>query len=168
MKILVCISFLFWSCFANNDLPGENVLTGVVVKIIDGDTFDVLLNDGVVKRIRIEGIDAPERKMPYYKVSKDYLAKICLGQRLKIVQTNTDRNGRLIAKTILPDGREAGFLMVEAGMAWHFKRYSKDMKLAEAEKIAKQKKIGLWADAMPVAPWEWRKKKNTTPKTYAQ
>lgn len=144
-------------CYAKNDGVNKSAQYGKVIKIVDGDTYDILLENQTTERIRMEGIDAPERGMPYYKVSKDYLGQLCFGKTIKIVQTNTDRYGRTVAKSYINDN-ELGLLMIQAGYAWHFKKYSHDLVLSEAETSAKNSQRGLWADQSPVAPWEWRKK----------
>jgi len=131
---------------------------GLVVKIVDGDTYDLIRN-GVQTRVRMEGIDAPERGMDYYKVSKDYLGSLCMNKKIRLQVSKKDRYGRLIAKSYLPDGRELGEEMVRAGMAWHFKRYSNDAKLARLEREARSARRGLWSAANPTAPWEYRKRK---------
>ena len=131
---------------------------GMVVKIVDGDTYDVIRN-GVQTRVRMEGIDAPERGMDYYKVSKDYLGSLCMNKKIRLQVSKKDRYGRLIAKTYLPDGRELGEEMVRAGLAWHFKKYSSDATLARLEREARAARRGLWSMSNPVAPWEHRKKK---------
>ena len=136
----------------------ENSNENHVVKIIDGDTYDVIL-DGEQTRIRMEGIDAPERGMDYYKVSKEYLGEICNNQKVKVVGAKKDRYGRLLAKTYLEDGREVGEEMVKAGMAWHFKKYSTDPVLARLENEAKNNRRGLWAIDNPIPPWKFRKNK---------
>jgi micrococcal nuclease len=129
-----------------------------IVKIIDGDTYDVLI-EGVKTRIRMEGIDAPERGMDFYKKSKEYLSELCNGQQVKVVGDEKDRYGRLIAKTYLEDGREVGEEMVRAGMAWHFKKYSSDKTLNDLEIIARDQRVGLWSMPEPIPPWEHRKHK---------
>ena len=157
MKIVLFVSLLMLGCYTKNDASTQTELTGKVIKIVDGDTYDILLDNHTTKRIRMEGIDTPERGMAFYKVAKDYLATLCFEQTVRIVPTNTDRNGRVIAKTFLANGSEVGLLMVEAGYAWHFKKYSSDIQLANAETASRNKKIGLWVDEMPIAPWDWRK-----------
>jgi micrococcal nuclease len=129
-----------------------------VVKIVDGDTYDIILN-GIQTRIRMQGIDTPERGMDYYKVAKEYLGKLCLHQKVSVVGTEKDRYGRLLAKSYLPDGREIGEEMIRAGMAWHFTKYSNDPTLARLEREARAARIGLWSIPNPIAPWDFRKKK---------
>jgi endonuclease YncB( thermonuclease family) len=159
MKFLFILSFIFLSCHHKSFDSARPVTTGKVIKIVDGDTYDILLEDNKTKRIRMDGIDAPERGMPFYKVSKDYLGLLCFGQMVRLEQTDTDQYGRMVAKTYQQNGDELGLLMIKAGYAWHFKKYSSDRKLSNAEKDARKKKAGLWKDESPVAPWEWRSAK---------
>lgn len=159
MKLLVFIFLLMVSCYANNNTGTSTEITGKIIKIVDGDTYDILLNDQTTKRVRMEGIDAPEKGMRFYKAAKDYLGKLCFGNVVRVEQTNKDRYGRIVAKTFITDNQELGLLMVEAGLAWHFKEYSSDQQLANAEIEARNKKTGLWVDKMPIAPWQWRKSK---------
>lgn len=128
---------------------------GSVVKVIDGDTYDLLVN-GEQIRVRMEGIDAPERGMDYYRVAKNYLGALCDGQQVRLVIKEKDQYGRFIAKGYLPDGRELCEEMVKAGLAWHFKKYSDDPVLADAESAARAAGIGIWSLSDPLAPWEYR------------
>lgn len=157
MKLLFITLFLFFG-EASNKESAATEFYGKVIKIVDGDTFDILLDNNSTKRIRMAGIDAPEKRMPFYQKSKDYLGALCFGKIVRIKKTDTDRNGRWIAQTFTDSGKELGLLMVTAGYAWHYKKYSSDSDLAKAEKNAQKKKLGLWADKFPVAPWDWRKK----------
>ena len=136
--LLLCLLGL--NCFAQKQFQPVARFTGEVIKIVDGDTYDLLLEDHTVKRIRMEGIDAPEKGMPYYKQSREYLAALCFRKTVTVIQTGKDRNGRV---------------------AWHFKKYSTSKQLARAEARARKKRAGLWADKQPVAPWEWRKRPRT-------
>ena len=141
--------------------PGaQQFVKAKVVGIADGDTYEALLPDKTTIKIRMEGIDAPEKGMPYYRVAKDYLSKLCFGRDVQITKTTTDRYGRTIARTNVSDQKkELGLMMIEAGYAWHFKKYSSDPILAAAELEARKMKRGLWADPSPVAPWDYRKEK---------
>lgn len=149
--------FMFLACDIKSEIKVD-ALSGNVVKIIDGDTFDIVLN-GKQTRVRMFGIDAPERGMDYFKVAKEYLGELCMNQVIRIEVMNTDRYGRIVAKSFLPDGRELGTEMIRAGMAWHFKRYSDDELLAQLETTARENRIGLWQSNNPTAPWNYRKRK---------
>lgn len=151
----IIIIILFGCGSKDNNRASES---GYVVKVIDGDTYDILL-DGKQTRIRMYGIDAPERGMDFYKVSKEYLGALCRENLIRIEKINTDRYGRTIAKSFLPNGHELGAEMIKAGLAWHFKKYSNDKDLAEFEIIAREKMIGLWSIENPTPPWDYRKRK---------
>jgi endonuclease YncB( thermonuclease family) len=156
MKTILFFTLALIGCYANTYSANGTEIHGKVIKIVDGDTYDILLYGNITKRIRMEGIDAPERGMPFYKVSKDYLAGLCFGQNVRIAQTGLDRYGRMLAKTFLSNGNELGMQMIIAGYAWHFKKYSADVGLANAEIVARKNRVGLWADEDPEAPWVHR------------
>jgi micrococcal nuclease len=147
------VSLLLLLAFA---VPAAKPTTYKIIAIADGDTFTVLQNNKQV-RIRIDAIDAPERGMPYYKKSKQYLSGLCFGKQVTLKVMKTDRYGRLVARASLADGRDVSTEMIRAGMAWHYKQYSADKALAKLETQARMSRAGLWRDEHPVAPWEIRK-----------
>lgn len=132
---------------------------GKVIKIVDGDTYDVLTADYKTIRIRMNGIDAPEKKQAYGQKSKEHLSKLCFGKQVLVKPLKYDRNKRLIADSFTEDKKDLGREMVRSGYAWHFKKYSKDKILADDENHARSIRAGLWADNQPVAPWEFRSKR---------
>jgi micrococcal nuclease len=160
MKYLLAFFLVlnFLSCDLLPSQESHSGQTGLVTHIVDGDTYDIML-DGQKTRIRMDGIDAPERGMDYYKQAKNYLGELCENNEIRVEITDTDRYGRSIAKSYLPDGRELGHEMVKAGMAWHYKKYSDDATLSQLEQEAKNAGIGLWSLSNPEAPWEHRKKR---------
>lgn len=127
-----------------------------VVGITDGDTFTILQNHKPI-RIRIDAIDAPEKGMPFAKASKKFLFNLCFGKMITIHVTSIDSYGRTVARASLPNGKDISTEMIRAGYAWHYKKYSKDVQLSDLEILARQKRVGLWKDKNPVAPWEIRK-----------
>ena len=157
---LVFVSLLIasFSCGQRNrDRAESTSLTGKVVRVLDGDTYEILLDGNHTERIRMEGIDAPERGMPYYKVSKNYLGSLCFKRNVTLEVQSKDRYGRTIAFGYLDDGRELSAEMLKAGLAWHYKKYNSDKNLAELEKRARDSKVGLWKDSNPMAPWDNRR-----------
>ncbi|HMK04152.1 MAG TPA: thermonuclease family protein [Ferruginibacter sp.] len=128
-----------------------------VIGIKDGDTF-VLLVDGKEQVIRLAHIDCPEKKQPFGNKAKQFAADLCFGKYVRLVQNNKyDRNKRLIAEIILPDGSNLNKRLVKNGLAWHFKKYSSDAAYAQLEIVARTNKAGLWSEPNPIAPWNWRK-----------
>lgn len=157
-SILYTIIFLLFSC--NNNTPQvsyANNNSGKIISIIDGDTYELLDNDNKTIRIRMEGIDAPEKGMPFCNVAKKYLSSLCFGKKIILDGNKKDRNGRIIAYSYLGDSTELSHEMVKAGLAWHFKKYSSDSSLANLEIEARNLGLGLWKDKNPIPPWEIRK-----------
>jgi endonuclease YncB( thermonuclease family) len=134
----------------------SEIIYGTVYNIIDGDTYDLLLEDHEIIRVRMEGIDAPEPGMPYSNLSKNYLGKLCFNKKVKVHKTGQDGD-RIIGFTFLYDGTELSHEMIKAGMAWHFIKYNNDEDLMELEIEARKAKRGLWKDKNPFPPWEIRK-----------
>lgn len=136
----------------------NNIVQGKAIKVLDGDTYDLLLANNTTIRIRMQGIDAPEKGMPFGNKAKKYLSELCWGQTIRVQETGKEGFGRIIALSYLPDGRELGEEMLRAGLAWHFKKYSSDKKLAELEDATKTAKIGLWVEQPYILPpWIVRK-----------
>ncbi|MFT4023653.1 MAG: thermonuclease family protein [Flavihumibacter sp.] len=150
---------LLFSCLLLLQAPpaGPALLSGTAVRIADGDTFTLLTPGNTTHRIRLNAIDAPEKKQDYYRVSKAALGNILAGKTIRVAVTGSDRYGRLLANVYTPgNDSTVNLRLVSAGLAWHFTRYSKDPVLAQAEQNAKAQQRGLWQQPHPVAPWEFR------------
>jgi micrococcal nuclease len=133
-----------------------------VVGVKDGDTM-VLLMDGKEQVVRLAHVDCPEKKQPFGTKAKQYASELCFGKWVTVVHSNKyDRNKRLIAEVIDKDGQNLNKQLIKKGLAWHFKKYSKDKEYAQLEVQARKSKVGLWSDANPTAPWDWRKPKKKT------
>ena len=127
-----------------------------VISIDDGDTFDILMENKTIK-IRMDAIDAPEKGMPYWKKSKQFLADLVFNKEVTIKIVDIDGRGRTVARSYLEDGTDVSLEMVKAGLAWHYKKFNKDPILADLEKQAIAQKIGLWNDPNPYNPEYIRK-----------
>ena len=127
-----------------------------VISIDDGDTFDILVENKTVK-IRMDAIDAPEKGMPYWKKSKQFLADLVFNKEVTIKIVDIDGRGRTVARSYLDDGTDVSLEMVKAGLAWHYKKYNKEAVLEDLEKQAIAQKIGLWNDPNPYNPEYIRK-----------
>jgi endonuclease YncB( thermonuclease family) len=130
---------------------------GKVVKVTDGDTIHVLL-DKETHKIRLLHIDAPESKQAFGTKAKQALSEKIFGKEVKVVWKERDRYKRVLGDIYLGD-RWINLEMVQDGLAWHYKQYSKDAKMSAAEIEARDAKKGLWSDPNPIPPWEYRKKK---------
>lgn len=139
--------------------------TGRVVGVADGDTVTVLDSTNTQHKVRLAGIDAPEKKQAYGQVSKQHLANLLFDKTVTIETTRRDRYQREVGIVIV-NGRDANLKQLESGLAWHYKKYADEQPAADrqsyaaAEVAAQQRHQGLWQDANPVPPWDFRHQKN--------
>ena len=131
-------------------------LRGKVISIKDGDTIEMLVNNKPV-RIRLRGIDCPEKKQPFGNNAKQFTSDLCFGKIVKAEQLSKDRYKRIVAKIILPSGNLLNLQLLKAGLAWHYTKYDRSTDFASAEKEAKSQRRGIWSMKDPIAPWSWRK-----------
>lgn len=130
-------------------------LRGRVVAVMDGDTLAVLDAGRQEHRIRLAEIDAPEKGQPFGQRSKQSLSGLCFGREAVIEDRGHDRYGRAIGRVSC--GRiDTSAEQVRRGMAWVFDRYATDRTLYAIQDEARAARRGLWSDAAPVPPWEWR------------
>ncbi len=162
-KILFYLLYLLisFSCQynqKNNDSPNK-IIKGKVIKIADGDSFTLLTENKKQIKIRMYGIDAPERKQAFYQKAKNNLARYIFKKKVTIQIKSTDQYQRIVGVVFLNDTLNINLQMIKDGYAWHYKKYSTDQVMAKAEKEAKQNKLGLWKENHPLPPWEWRRMK---------
>ncbi|MFA5652732.1 MAG: thermonuclease family protein [Desulfomonilia bacterium] len=129
--------------------------SGKLVKVIDGDTVEVL-RQGKAQRIRLAEIDCPERGQAYGAKAKQFVLDLAAGQIVSIEERDVDRYGRTIGEVFLPDGRSLNRELVRSGLAHWYRRYSNDASLGVLEAEARAQKRGLWVDENVMAPWEYR------------
>lgn len=133
-----------------------NVIFGKVIGVADGDTLTVLDPEQQQHTIRLEGIDAPEGGQAFGSASKEALSTKVFGKSPWTEWRDTDKYGRTLGHIYL-DGRHINLEMVADGFAWHYKEYSSDPRLANAEVVARGRRLGLWnVNNPPTAPWEFR------------
>jgi hypothetical protein len=104
----------------------------------------------------LNGIDAPEKDQAFGERAKQFTAQLSFGQVVEVIVRDQDRYGRTVADVRLSDGRSLNHELVRSGYAWWFRRYSRDPSLAALESEARAAGRGLWADAHPITPWDWR------------
>ena len=154
---LVLISFSCNNESKKGEIPNEFIAKVIGVK--DGDTIEVLYKNQPIV-IRFEHIDCPEKKQPFGKKAKQFVSDNVFGKKVKIISNGkTDRWKRLIAIIELENGNNLNKMLVQNGLAMHFKKYSKDNSYDIIEKEAKNNKIGMWSQKNVVEPWNYRKKK---------
>jgi len=137
------------------DLPR---LSGRVVGVVDGDTVDVRLESGVI-RVRLHGVDAPERDQSYGKAARRALSRLVYLETVAIEPVEQDQYQRLVARLWL-DGRDVNAELLETGNAWVYRHYALEAASCAREQQARRHGRGLWS--LPreqwVAPWEWRRR----------
>lgn len=157
-----CLAAFFCNAFAQT-------IAGEVVSVADGDTITILeVQDAakVQRKIRITGIDAPEKAQAFGAVSKEAMAALAFRHSAVAECRGTDRYGRLLC-LVRVNGVDVGLRQIETGMAWHFVKYANTQPREEAaayslsESQARSRRAGLWRDldtaAPPVPPWDWRR-----------
>jgi endonuclease YncB( thermonuclease family) len=154
MKKLLLVLFVIVAAVG---VSGAEII-GRVVGVADGDTITVLdeMDNGRF-RIRLNGIDSPEKKQAYGNKAKQYLSSLVYGKRVSVRFSTVDRYGRIVGRVYV-SGKDISLAMLSAGYAWHYTQYDKSPEYAAAEKSAASARLGLWADRSPVPPWEFRRK----------
>lgn len=153
-----------WLLAAWASLALAGTYTGKVVGVADGDTVTVLDQAGVQHRVRLAGIDAPEKRQPFGAASKQSLAKLVFQKSVVVETHKTDRYRREVGK-VLVNGEDANLAQVRAGLAWHYKQYSNEQSAddrqayARAEAQARESRFGLWANPEQIPPWEFRRQR---------
>ncbi len=115
-------------------------------------------------KVRIAGIDAPERRQPYSDAAKQNLAQLTFTRLVEARCYKRDRYGRDVCRVFIGAGQDAGLEQIRAGMAWWFREYANEQTPQEreayqaAEEAAKAEARGLWWEGKPVPPWEWRRR----------
>lgn len=147
LLIFAVLSWTAWADFA-----------GKVIAVKDGDTLEVMRDRTSVVRVRLSGIDCPEKAQAFGQKAKRYAFDLAFGKTVKVIEKGKDRYGRTLGEIILEDGRSLNRELVRAGLAWWYRQYApKDTELEALEKQAREAKVGLWSDSDPVPPWTWRK-----------
>jgi endonuclease YncB( thermonuclease family) len=145
-------------------LAYAEILTGRVVAIADGDTITVLDNTNIQHKIRLAGIDAPEKKQPFGNNAKKMLSNLVFDKTVDVEWDKKDRYGRLVGKVII-DGVDVNLEQIRYGLAWFYRKYQNELTQNDrlvylhAEEIAKENRLGLWVYLQPEAPWDFRKSK---------
>lgn len=126
-----------------------------VVAVLDGDTLDCLEENKTKIRVRLQQIDAPEKKQAFGQASKQALSSLIYRQQVTVKATNQDKYGRYLGEVYLGE-KNVNKLMVYNGYAWAYKEYVTDKEYLHLQELAQQKKMGLWKQPNPIYPSEFR------------
>lgn len=148
--------------FLSYGIANAETLTGRIVGVTDGDTLTLLTLERTQHRIRLDGIDAPEKAQEFGNRSRENLSRLVFNREVTAECPKRDRYERKVC-LVREQGRDVGLQQIKDGMAWWFKQYAKEQTpesraaYEEAEREAREDKRGLWSDPHPVAPWEYRR-----------
>lgn len=155
--------FLTLLCIGESSYAAS--LYGTVTEINDGDTITILCLKRPLK-VRLMAIDAPDKDQPYADLARQHLSDLTIGKFVAVEYTGLGQNALIIARVTWND-MDIGAQMIRDGVAWYDKdnnsHLSEDERqiYAQSEVAARNEKRGLWQDEMPVAPWEFRKRKGS-------
>ena len=164
-RCIVLVGLILVSTVAVADVEGK------VTAVIDGDTIRVLDSGARLHKIRLTGIDAPERGQAFADASRKHLAMLVAGKVVRVESSKTDRYGRLLGKVrVRPVDcdscdrtLDANLAQIQAGMAWWYYHYAREQAEQDRQSYkaaverAQQQRIGLWSQAGAIPPWSWRR-----------
>lgn len=160
---VVRIAVLFCSLLGT---AGAATLRGEVVGLSDGDTLTVLDSERHPHRVRLVGIDAPEKRQAFGERSRQHLSELVFRQEVVVDWKKRDRYGRILG-LVRVRSVDVGQAQLRAGLAWHYKAYEREQPAAQrtlysAEEVdARRARRGLWSETTPTPPWEFRRSKAT-------
>jgi endonuclease YncB( thermonuclease family) len=148
-----------------------SALEGQVIHIADGDTLTVLDDQHRSHKIRLAGIDAPERGQPFGRRATEALAALAKNRHVVVSGGKTDRYQRRIGIVRVAPAEcasckpsvDVGLSLINAGLAWHYRAYEREQSRSDREQYrlaedgARTRGDGLWTDATPMPPWDWRR-----------
>jgi micrococcal nuclease len=159
VSLLVWLLLVVWLILVHAE-----PFSGKVVGLSDGDTISVL-REGKAVKVRLYGVDAPEKAQAFGTQARKFTGDLVFQRDVTVVVHTTDRYGRLVGDVLLPDGLSLTQELVKAGLAWWYRQYApNEPALAQLEAEARTAKRGLWAEAYPVPPWQWRKGQRASPR----
>ena len=159
MRKFIFILLLFISCNPPSTEPAETI-KGKVVSVADGDTMTILTDSKERIKVRLYGIDAPEKGQDFSSKARTYLNDLCYGKTVKVKKKGIDQYDRVLGIVYL-DELNLNREMVKEGLAWYYNHYVEDPVLEELEKTARQQKLNIWSLKSPTPPYEYRKKQRS-------
>ncbi|MDL2315166.1 thermonuclease family protein [Bacteroidales bacterium OttesenSCG-928-C19] len=151
--------FFYFSCSSSNKNSNSvaNTITGKVVSVADGDTFTLLTDEKKQIKIRLNGVDCPEKRQDFGERAKRHTSDFIFGKNVIVEIKDIDHYGRVVGIVTLSSGENLNESLLENGLAWHYKQYDNSKKYADLETQARKNKRGLWSSKNAVEPWNFRK-----------
>ncbi len=135
----------------------SQVINGLIVRISDGDTVVLLDEDKTQHRVRLDGIDCPEKKQAYGNKATQFVRDKIGNKNVSVYYNKKDQYGRILGVVVTEDGENINELLLANGLAWHYKHYNKNPVYANLEQEAKDKRLNIWSEKNPVEPYLFRK-----------
>ena len=161
-KILLFLILLM--NFLVGTVNASNLIKGQVIGVSDGDSITLLDSENRQYKIRLQGIDAPEKTQAFGQKSKESLSNLVFEKYVHVHWSKKDQYGRTVGQ-VMVGSLDACLEQVKLGMAWHYKAYQSEQTLVDrvlydvAEKTARHQRTGLWQDSSPIEPSVFRGKK---------
>ena len=140
---------------ASEQALSAKTITGKVTRVLDGDTINIVDENNTEYRVRFQAVDAPEHYQDFGDASRKHLHSLIYGKTIQVKVDKIDHHDRVVGRIWLGK-RDIEQEMLEAGLVWHYVKFNKEAKLAEAQKKAQEAKLGIWSKPNPTPPWEWR------------
>ncbi len=131
-------------------------LKGRIVKVSDGDTIVLLDSTNTQHKIRLDGIDCPEKGQPFGTKATEFVKQLTINKTIIVEWKKKDRYNRILG-IVYADSVNVNKELLKNGLAWHYKHFNNDAELAELEQQAKDKKLNIWSEKNPIEPYQWRK-----------
>lgn len=138
--------------------PSSNTITGEVVNVADGDTFTMKTITNEKIKIRLYGIDAPERGQDFGTKSRQLLNDLCYGKIVEVTVEDIDQYDRTLG-TVYVDDVNVNEEMVRNGLAWYYSHFVDNPRLDSLEQVARSEKLNIWSQKNPKSPFEFRQQK---------
>lgn len=162
----VLLALFYFITLATVTLQEGDTILGKCISVRDADTIKVL-SDNSVYKIRLSGIDAPERGQEYSRKAKVALASKIKGRNITVEVTGYDKYRRILGEVTL-EGESITYWLVRKGWAWQFVKYDQSEELRLAQELARKEGLGLWVGesigVTPIPPWEFRDRKRALSK----
>lgn len=157
---LACLATVLWYAVSPLSAEASDAWAGKVLRIVDGDSLQIGSADGVEHRIRLYGIDCPEKGQLMGTEATQATQRFTEGSVLEVEELRRDRNGRVVALVTLPDEITLQELLLFYGLAWVDERYCKRPECESwrlLQNAAHLSGRGIWKHAAPIPPWRWRR-----------
>ncbi|MDU1890622.1 MAG: thermonuclease family protein [Dysgonomonas sp.] len=158
MYIKKILLILLFTVLASCETSEEGIIKGKVVKVADGDTITIVTEEGEKVKIRLEGIDAPEKGQDFSQKSRQFLNDLCYGKDVRVKDKGKDKYGRTLGVVYIDD-LNINEEMVRNGLAWYYSYFVEDARLDSLEKQAQKERLNIWSMKDPIHPHDFRKNK---------